>query len=272
MSAQVVDKATALISARMRTRPVAGIILGTGSGDIAEAIESACAVPYADLPGFPQSTAIGHLGRFVGGTLAGVPVIAMQGRFHRYEGRDDAQIQLPIEVMARLGIELLLVTNAAGGINSRYRSGELMALESHIDLMFRPWALQTKATSTGRPLLRSDIYDRPLIDAAVRFARQSGFVLHRGVYAALTGPNYETRAEYRFLRKIGADVAGMSTVPEVVAAASLGIRTVAFSVISNVANPDQLKKVTGESVVDAASVAAPNLRALIEHLLSDLGK
>jgi purine-nucleoside phosphorylase len=246
------------------------------------------------------------LGQFVCGQLAGQPVFAMQGRFHLYEGYADHQVYLPLALMREMGVSTLFISNAAGGLNPRFQSGELMVLESHLDLMFRSWQIpvttKTEPTalaagsardinnpeepeasaygsekmnsssdcdqSMGRGNTKADVYDRELIDESLKFARQSDFVLQRGVYAGLLGPNYETRAEYRFLRRIGADVVGMSTVPEVVFAARLGMRVLAFSIVANVAKPDVLERTSGQEIVDAAAVAAPRLRALVENAIA----
>ncbi len=263
---QQVDEAKSVLTRHGGESPRFAIILGTGADAVAAGIQAENVIAYSDIPGFPRSTATGHRGQFVLGTFAGQRVIGMQGRFHLYEGYRVEQIRLPIEVMGALGVRTLLVSNAAGGLNPRFRSGELMVLTSHIDLMFRSWG-SSRSHSAGRPVCRADVYDRPLIAASLEYARRAGFVLQQGVYAGLQGPNYETRAEYRCLRKIGADVVGMSTIPEVVAAAGLGMRVLAFSVVANVANPDQLAATSGEAVVDAAAVAAPPLRELIENAI-----
>lgn len=247
-------------------RPRFAIILGTGAGALAERIDVETVVPYADIPGFPRSTAVGHKGQWVCGTLAGQPILAMQGRLHLYEGYSLDQVRLPIDVMAELGVSTLFVSNAAGGVNPRYRSGELMVIQSHIDLMFRSWPGRAVA---GRPTERADVYDRALVDRALAFARRGDFVLQRGVYAALMGPNYETRAEYRFLRRIGADVVGMSTVPEVIFASQHRMRVLGFSIVANVANPDSLEPTSGQEVVDAAAVAAPRLCDLVMDAMAN---
>jgi len=196
-----------------------GIILGTGLGSLAEQIEAEAKIPYEDVPHFPRSTAISHAGRLVLGRLCGLPVVAMEGRFHAYEGYSFQQLTFPVRVMKALGAELLVVSNAAGGLNPHYATGDVMVIDDHINLM------------GGNPLIgvNDDVlgprfpdmcrpYDPRLIERALEIARRENFAAHRGVYVAVTGPNLETRAEYRFLRLIGADVVGMSTIPEALVA------------------------------------------------------
>ena len=231
--------------------------------ELAEQIEVETAFDYAELPNFPSSTALGHAGRLVCGSLAGQSVVAMQGRFHLYEGYHVDQATLPIHVMHRLGVEVLFVSNAAGGMNPKMASGDIMLIDSHLDLMYRSTINMTIPTCCDRPTLRSDCYDQELIALAKSIARQQGFPIHQGVYASMLGPNYETRAEYRFLKKMGADVAGMSTVPEVAAASRYGIRVLGMSIVTNVANPDSLEATSGQEVVDAAMNAAANLQKIV---------
>lgn len=267
---QQADQTTEFIQSTWETKPRFGIILGTGSGQLAEQIEVETAFDYSELPNFPSSTALGHAGRLVCGTLAGQRIIAMQGRFHLYEGYDVDQATLPIHVMQRMGVEVLFVSNAAGGMNPRMASGDIMLIDSHLDLMYRSTMNMTKPTCSGRPTLRSDCYDQELITMAKSIARQEGFPVHHGVYASLLGPNYETRAEYRFLRKMGADVAGMSTVPEVAVASRYGIRVLGMSIVTNIANPDNLEATSGQEVVDAAANAAANLQKIVNKTILSL--
>jgi purine-nucleoside phosphorylase len=251
------------ISARWRRVPRAALILGSGLGNLASRVEPEAVIPYAEIPGFPRSTALGHAGRLVCGTLHGTTVATLEGRCHLYEGYTREQIALPVCALAELGAEVLIVTNASGGLNPSYVGGDIMLIESHIDLMFRG-----VAGGVGRD--RSVMYDASLINLALSLARRENFVAHRGVYAALAGPNYETRAEYRLLRRIGADTVGMSTVPEVLAAASCGLRVLAISTITNVACPDAPCKATGDEVIAIAERAAPKVRKLVEGVLSRL--
>ncbi|MFK7769392.1 MAG: purine-nucleoside phosphorylase [Mariniblastus sp.] len=255
----------------LRTRwnksPRFGIILGTGAGKLAEEIETELTVPYGDVPFFPNSTALGHKGQFVCGKLAGEDVIAMEGRFHLYEGYPVDQATLAIHVMHRMGVEILFVSNASGGINPKFASGEIMLIESHLDFMYRSTPQMTAPVSNDRPTLLSDAYDKNLISQATECARLEGAAIHRGVYAAMLGPNYETRAEYRFLKRVGGDVAGMSTVPEVTVAGRYGMRVLGMSIISNVAKPDVLEATSGQEVIDAAGVAAPLLKAIVVNAI-----
>lgn len=264
--------ATAAAQAAQRIRdtwpqtPRFGIVLGTGAGQLASAIETEATIPYSELPGFPTSTALGHAGKFVCGRLQNQPVIAMQGRFHMYEGYSAVQSTIGVQTMAQLGIKYLLVSNAAGGINPKFRSGEVMLITSHIDLMFRPVPAAESLIDGMRPALRSDsVYDLELIAQAEACARQHNFTVHRGIYCGLLGPNYETRSEYRFLRRIGGDTVGMSTIPEVRIASRLGLRVLGLSIVTNVANPDQLARTTGHEVIEWAKIAEPCLRSLFEN-------
>ena len=268
MTDSILNSAIQFVRSRWSGQPRFGIILGTGAGDVAEQIRAEATIPYSDIPGFPQSTALGHKGQFVCGSLAGHSIIAMQGRFHLYEGYANEQVRLPIELMRLFGVETLFISNAAGGINPSFQGGQLMVLESHLDMMFRAWPCEPSRVAMHRPLVRADVYDRNLIDASLIHARSENFVLQRGVYAGLLGPNYETRAEYRFLRKVGADVVGMSTVPEVVFASQAGMKVLAFSIVANVANPDVLEPTSGQEVIDAAVVAAPRLCSLVINAMN----
>ena len=265
---QTVDQASQFVASRWNKRPAFGIILGTGAGDIASHIVADEKIPYSEVPNFPVSTVIGHKGQFVCGTLAGEPVIAMQGRFHLYEGYSVDQATLPVHLMAALGVTDLFVSNAAGGCQPDWKVGDVMMIESHIDFMYRSTPQMFSGSVLGRPLRRTDAYDAQRIEQAILHARRENFQLHRGVYASMLGPNYETRAEYRYLRKIGADAVGMSTVPEVAVASKYDMRVMAMSIITNIANPDQLEETCGHGVVDAAAVAAPNLRSLVENAIA----
>ena len=257
------------IASRWSGSPRFGIVLGTGAGIVADNIQAQATLPYGSIDNFPVSTATGHKGNLVCGTLDGHEVVAMQGRFHLYEGYDVDAATLPIHVMHAMGVGILFVSNAAGGLNPKMASGDVMLIESHVDFMNRTSAQITAAPAIGRPSLRSDVaYDAELIELANGIARKEGFPLHQGVYAAMLGPNYETRAEYRFLRRIGVDVAGMSTVPEVNVAAKKGMRVLAMSIITNIANPDVLEATSGEEVIEAARVAAPKLKSIVSGVMA----
>lgn len=260
---QTAAQSADFIRSKFPTKTRFGIILGTGAGKLADEIETEVAIDYGDIPNFPRSTAMGHKGQLVCGNLARTPVIAMQGRFHLYEGYPVDQATLPIHTMHELGVDVLFVSNASGGINPKMSSGDIMLIESHVDFMYRTTPNMVSNPVDGRPTMRSDAYDENLILSAEQTARKNGFAVHRGVYGAMLGPNYETRAEYRFLKKIGADVAGMSTVPEVTVAAKYGMRVLGLSVITNIAKPDVLEATSGQEVIDAAEIAAPNLCSIV---------
>jgi len=259
-----IDAAAAVVTRRWRSTPRIGIILGTGLGNFAREIDEEAVLSYEDVPGFPRSTAVGHKGQLVCGRLRGVPVITMEGRFHVYEGYPARQITLPVRVMHALGARLLVVSNAAGAVNPCYQVGDVMAIEDHINLMnANPLTGPTNERLGGRFPDMSRPYDPDLIVRAPQIARREDFTCHRGVYVALSGPNYETRAEYRFLRRIGGDVVGMSTVPEVLVANQLGLRVLAVSTVTNICRPDALTETNGEEVAAAASMTEEKLRAIV---------
>jgi len=267
----LVSESVESIVSRWSGKPRFGIVLGTGAGIVADNIQAQATLPYGSIENFPVSTATGHKGNLVCGTLDGHEVVAMQGRFHLYEGYDVDLATLPIHVMHTLGVEALFVSNAAGGLNPKMASGDVMLIESHIDFMNRTSPQIAAPPTIGRPSMRSDnSYDRKLIDVAHSIARAEGFALHEGVYAAMMGPNYETRAEYRMLRRMGVDVAGMSTVPEVNVAAKKGMRVLAMSIVTNVANPDSLEPTSGEEVIEAARVAAPKLKSIVSGAINSM--
>lgn len=271
--AQQIDVAVAGIRQRWSGRPQVGIILGTGLGKLADHIQADAKIPYGDIQHFPRSTALGHLGQLVCGRLRTVQVLAMQGRFHPYEGYRAGQATFPIRVMRAMGIELLIVSNASGGLNPRYRSGDVMLIDDHVNLMWRNPLHGNNDDDLGpRFPDMSCPYDLELIEASLAVARRQGLACHRGVYAAMSGPNYETRAEYRFLRQIGADVVGMSTVPEVIVAVHAGLRVLGLSVVTNLCCPDVLQSTTGQAVRDAATLAEPTVRCIVESLVSNLNK
>jgi len=248
-----------------------GIILGTGLGKLAAEIEARETVPYGEIPHFPLSTVESHEGRLIAGTLRGVEVLAMQGRFHLYEGYSAWQITLPVRVMAALGVETLLISNAAGGMNPLYRRGDLMLTTDHINLQgVNPLTGPNVDAWGPRFPDMSAPYDRDLRDVAEAAALERGIRLQQGVYVAVVGPNLETRAEYRFLRGIGADVVGMSTVPEVIVARHQGLRCLAISVVTDECFPDALEPVSIEDVLAAAAEAEPKLTTLMGDVVETL--
>jgi purine-nucleoside phosphorylase len=242
------------------------VILGTGLGELADEIEAAATLSYGEIPGFTRSTALAHKGRLVCGEMAGQPVMLLQGRCHLYEGYSPADVSFPVRVLAALGVETLVVTNAAGGLNPDYSIGDVMLIDDHINWMFFGRVVDGHC-GLGRAVRpRTRVYDRELACRAHAAARRHDFPLRQGVYVAVSGPTYETRAEYRAFRRLGGDCVGMSTVPEVLVAAAAGMRIVGLSTVTNVACPDAPKKVTAEEVVAVAEVARPRVKALVEAI------
>ncbi|MHB1425900.1 MAG: purine-nucleoside phosphorylase [Gemmataceae bacterium] len=267
---QQIEEAKAAIQARWKDRPQVGIILGTGLGGLVEEIEVAVALDYGAIPHFPKSTVPTHAGRLVCGRLGGKGVVAMEGRFHYYEGYSLQQITLPVRVMKALGCGVLIVSNACGGLNPQFANGELMMIEDHINLLGSNPLLGPNDERLGPRF--PDMcypYDRELLDQARRIALEEKIVLHRGVFVAVPGPNLETRAEYRFLRIIGADVVGMSTVPEVLVGVHAGMRNVGISVITDMGLPDALKPVNLAEIIATANAAEKKLRVLVRRLVQE---
>jgi purine-nucleoside phosphorylase len=249
--------------------PHAGIILGTGLGSLVKQIHEEASFEYEQIPHFPKSTATSHRGRLVCGQLAGLPVVAMEGRFHMYEGYSLEQITLPVRVIKALGAQLLVVSNACGGMNPYYKCGDIMLIDDHINLMGDNPLIGINDDRLGpRFPDMCEPYDRRLIDRALEVARRENFVAHRGVFVAVSGPNLETRAEYRFLRMIGADVVGMSTVPEVIVAVHAGLKVVGFSIITDTCFPDALEPANVPQIIATANAAEPKLTKLVLGLLS----
>ena len=236
------------------TPAVVGVVLGTGLGGLADRLTAAWSIPGRESRWLPPALATGHAGRIAGGTLLGVPVVMLQGRAHGYEGHAPEALSRGVELLAALGAETLLVTNASGGLRPDMTAGEVVVVTDHVDLVRRPWhAALVPAAAADVP--RPPPYDPALVELATAAVRRAGGAVRRGVYAFLSGPSYETRAEYRLLRRIGADVVGMSTVPEVVAAAALGLETVVCSVVTNVARPDAAERTDAEDVCRMAATA-----------------
>jgi len=246
----------------------AGLILGTGLCDVADAIESPVVIPYGEIPHFQTPTAIGHHGRILVGQLAGQRVAALQGRCHLYEGMEPARLALPVRVLAALGMRRLIVTNAAGGLRPGLHVGDIMVLADHLNMMFANPLIGPHDAAFG-PMFPdlSAPYDADLAARALDAARCHGIEATLGVYAAVSGPTYETRAEMRMYRWLGADAIGMSTVPEVIAAAQLGVKVLGLSTITNLCLPDVVGKTTGEEVAHAAAGAAPKVAALLRGCL-----
>ena len=267
-----ITEAAGFLSSRWAETPAVGIVLGSGLGGVAEQLSERVVIPYDAVPHFAVSTAHGHSGQLVCGKLAGVPVVVMEGRIHAYEGYSLAQITLPIRVFKRLGAGLVIVTNAGGGLNPQYRTGDVMVIDDHINLLGDNPLIGINDHRLGpRFPDMSAPYTPQLIDAALAVARREDFIAHRGVYAAVTGPNLETRAEYRYLRGIGADIVGMSTVPEVIVAVHEGLRVLGISVVTDMCLPDALEVATVEGILAVARSAEPKLRAIITAAVKAAG-
>lgn len=268
-----VDAAIAAVRAVTDFKPKIGLILGTGLGKLAERIDIQQTLPYDSLPHFPVSTVESHRGRLLIGTLEGVPVVCMQGRMHVYEGYSAREATFPIRVVAGLGIECLLITTACGGMNPAYRRGELMLLSDHINLQGVNPLVGPNVDAWGpRFPDMSEPYDVALRARAKQIADKRAIKLHEGVYVSVLGPNLETKAEYRFLRTIGADVVGMSTTPEVTVARHMDLRVMAIGVITDECFPDTLQPVTLEEVLEAAGIAEPKLTTIMSDMVASFGE
>jgi purine-nucleoside phosphorylase len=266
-----IQQATRLIQGKWSGRPQVGIILGTGLGGLAEDIDSEARLPYEEIPFFPRSTVQSHAGRFVCGRLAGKQVVAMEGRFHFYEGYSLQQITLPVRVMKALGCSVLIVSNACGGMNPQFGKGDLMVIEDHINLMGDNPLIGKNDDRLGiRFPDMCQPYDRDLIGLTQRVALEEKIVCHKGVFVAVPGPNLETRAEYRFLRGIGADVVGMSSVPEIIVGVHAGLRNLGLSVITDICLPDALQPVVLDDILAIASVAEKKLRVLVKRVVGEM--
>lgn len=253
--------------------PLAGIVLGSGLGKLADKIENPTVIAYKDIPNFSVSTAVGHKGNLIAGTLGGKPVLAMQGRFHYYEGYPMEQVTLPIRVMKVLGIKYLFVSNAAGGVNFDYKIGDLMIIRDHLNLLPNPLIGKNMEEFGPRFPDMTRPYEPKLIKMMEEIASQEGIALKKGVYLASTGPTYETPAEYKYFRTIGADAVGMSTIPEVIVARHSSIPVFGMSVITNEAHDDYAEDYVndGDDVVKAADAAADKMTLLFTRLISQLG-
>ena len=265
-----IQEAVNFIRSQWDVKPKAGIILGTGLGSLVENIDVAASIDYGDIPNFPKSTATSHKGRLVCGTLNGLPVIAMEGRLHMYEGYPLKLITLPVRVMKALGADLLVVSNACGGLNPYYNCGDIMLIEDQINLMGDNPLIGINDDRLGpRFPDMCEPYTQSLVDRALTIARSENIVAHKGVFVAVAGPNLETRAEYRFLRTIGADVVGMSTVPEVIVAVHEEMRVVGFSIITDMCLADSLKPSDVNEIIKVAGEAEPKLTKLVMGVLAE---
>lgn len=251
--------------------PEVGIILGTGLGGLAKKIDVEQSVSYGEIPHFPHATVETHEGQITWGTLAGTKIIAMEGRFHFYEGYSLEQITLPIRVMKALGVETLIVSNAAGGMDPHYDAGDIVFLEDQINLMgVNPLIGPNDERLGPRYPDMIEPYSMELLHKAEAIALKRGIRTHRGVYVGVTGPNLETRAEYRFLRTIGADVVGMSTVPEVIVAVHAGIKVLGMSCVTDLCLPDALQPVNIDEIIATAQKSEPMMCQIVEDLLREI--
>lgn len=273
---QQAHEATAAIQAHTTLKPAVAIILGSGLGDLAYSIEQAVAIPYSDVPHFARSTVQGHAGRLLLGMLEGMPVVAMQGRFHLYEGYDVPVITLPVRVMHLLGAQTLLVSNAAGSVNPAYRPGDFMLIRDHIAFAGLAGANPLIGPNDERfgprfPAL-AHAYDARLRTLSHTVAAQVGVTLHEGIYTMVVGPSFETQAELRFLRIIGTDAVGMSTVPEVVVARHMGMHVLGISLITNTATGEETEEVKHEGVLATSNAARPRFVALVKGILREMAR
>jgi purine-nucleoside phosphorylase len=267
----VIEEAASAVAGRLgKLRPRVAIVLGSGLGAVADAVPDAVRVPYREIPGFPEPGAPGHKGELVAGTLEGVPLVLQSGRFHLYEGHTAELAALPTRVFARLGVDTLIVTNAAGGIRHTFRPPTLMLIADHINLMFRNPLVGPVLDGDQRFPDMSDPYDAALRAGARAAARAEGILLEEGVYAALLGPSFETPAEIRMLERLGADAVGMSTVPEVIAARARGLRCLGFSSVTNVAAGLSAQPLSHVEVLEAGARVAGQLERLIRGVLKGL--
>lgn len=270
-SMERITEAAQAIRARFARTPTEAIILGTGLGELAAQIDVDVTIDYADLPGFPLSTVESHAGRLLCGTLGGRTVVAMQGRFHRYEGYSLHEVTFPVRVLRALGAETLIVSNACGGMHPLWERGDLMLIADHINMLGDNPLIGPNDPSLGPRFPDMSVaYDAPLRQLARQVAAEQGLILREGIYIAVVGPNLETRAEYRMLRALGADVVGMSTVPEVIVARHGGMRVLGLSIITDMCLPDSLKEATLEEIVATANTAQPKLSALVRGVLERL--
>jgi purine-nucleoside phosphorylase len=262
------DRAAKFILAKTKLRPRIGLVLGSGLGAFANELEGAARIDYKKIPHFPRSTAIGHAGRMVVGKVGDIPVAAMQGRVHFYEGYTQREVIFPMRVMARMGIRAALITNAAGGINREFKQGCLVVIKDHINLQGTNPLIGPNDERFGlRFPDMTQVYWKPYQEAALQEGKRLKVEMSQGIYAALTGPSYETPAEIRYLRAIGADLAGMSTVPEVIAAAHMGIRVLGISCVTNMAAGILDQPITTEEVLETGERVKADFTALVRAVI-----
>ena len=270
---QLIDQAAEYIKSQPGfVKPEFGIILGSGLGRLGDKIEATAILPYSDIPNFCKATALGHKGNLILGTLSGKPVVAMQGRFHYYEGNDMQRVVIGVRTMKLLGVKYLFLSNAAGGCNPAYNVGDLVVITDHINLMPNPLVGPNLDSFGERFPDMTCVYDKGLRDLAAESAKELGIPVKSGVYLASTGPTYETPAEVRFYRSIGADLLGMSTVPEAVAARHCGLKVFGMSVVTNKSNDSSESRVLndGQDVIRMADRATADMTALFRRIISKI--
>lgn len=264
---------TAFLDSKTDIKPTAGIITGTGLGTLTADVTVEAEIPYAEIPHFPVSTVEGHQGKLVFGHLEGKPVVVMQGRFHYYEGYTMKEVTYPIRVMKALGVKHLIISNASGGLNPDYKIGDLMIINDHINL-FPENPLHGKNNADLGPRFpdMSEAYDKGMVSHGMKLARTHNIEAHQGVYVGVAGPTFETPAEYKYIRLIGGDAVGMSTVPEAIVARHAGIKVFAVSVITDSGVPGEIVEITHEDVQAAAASATPKVQQIVKNMLRDLPK
>lgn len=266
-----IQETTQFIQQLIKDTPDAGIVLGTGLGGLVNEIEIIKAIPYEEIPNFPVSTVKGHQGKLIFGILSGKKVLAMQGRFHFYEGYTMKELTFPIRVMKNLGIKLLILSNAAGGMNKNFKVGDIMFINDHVNLMGTNPLIGHNYDELGpRFPDMGEPYDLKWLAKAKAIAQKNKIEVKEGIYAAVTGPTFETPAEYRYMRAIGADAVGMSTVPEVIVARHAGIAVFALSVITDLGGMDEIEPVSHEEVIKAANAAEPKMTSIIKDLVAEI--
>jgi purine-nucleoside phosphorylase len=265
-----IKEAVLFISDRIETTPYIGIILGSGIGELANEIDAEVIIPYDTIPNFPVSTVSGHDGRLIFGKLNGIDIVAMQGRFHYYEGYNMQEVTMPIRVLKLLGISYLFVSNASGGVNPNFEVGDIMFITDHINLMPNPLIGENIDDHGPRFVDMSEAYDNKLLSTAKRVARHHNINYKTGIYAAVTGPTYETPAEYKYIHILGADAVGMSTVPEVIVARHMSLPVFAVSVISDLGVEGKIIEISHKEVIEAVGRVTPKLISLIKNIVTEI--
>jgi len=265
------DEAVRFIAKRTSLRPAVGLVLGSGLGAFAEGVEDAAVIPYREIPHFPSSTAVGHKGELVLGTRQGVPVAVMSGRVHFYEGYRMEQVVFPVRVLGRLGVQTLILTNAAGGVQPGFAPGDFMVIDDHINYLGTNPLIGPNDSQLGERFFdMTEAYDSALRETAERACRQAGATVHRGVYMAFSGPSYETPAEVRMARVLGADAVGMSTVPEVIAARHMGLKVAGLSCITNVAAGVSREKLDHSEVLATGEKVRSSLIRILDLMVQEI--